>query len=313
MRTAPFNPHCNGGAERAIQTSTDMHAMFTNEDQSDWDIYSKKLEFAINTAVNKNTNYTPYELTFGHRPKIPIDIFIGSLKPPEITTEILKVGNVDLKFYDDYVNQMREELKVVYEKVAKNTEINMQKSKVIYDRKVRKVNFEVGDTVLCSNERNAPKGKSKKLMTKWDGHYTITAKTDINYALQSLHTKRIREVLVNQMRLKIWGLPTVQTARFKTHKTRNRESSKEILNTQPSQYTQDQHNEENVTVERRKKKDSAIVATAKRVKRKYTRRPPPSKDPPEPPNYVNLNGETVRKSVFGRDLKQVDRYDSSKV
>lgn len=311
VRTAPFNPHCNGGAERAIQTSTDMHAMFTNDDQDDWDIHSKKLEFAINTAVNRTTNYTPYELTYGHRPKIPIDIFVGALKPPEITDEVLKIGNVDLKFYDNYVNQMRDELKAVYQKVASNTEINMEKSKVIYDRKVRKCSFEVGDTVLCTNEQKAPRGKSKKLMTKWDGPYTILAKTDINYVLQSLNSKRIREVLINQLRLKTWGLPSVQTARFKTHKTRNRKSSKEILNTQPSQMTQDQYE----PPKRRQPRVTPTTTAAMKVKRKYTKRkkvtetdtPQSHKQVPPPENQTANNNNT-----FGRRRKPPDRFVPNK-
>ncbi len=101
-------------------------------------------------------------------------------------------------------------------------------------------------------------------MTKWDGPYSILAKTDINYVLQSLNPKRIREVLINQLRLNTWGLPSVQTARFKTHKTRNRKSSEEILNTQPSQMTQDQHEPPN----RRKPKVTPTTTAAIKVKPK---------------------------------------------
>jgi len=144
----------------------------------------------------------------------------------------------------------------------------MEKSKVVYESKVRKCSFEVGDTVLCTNEQKAPRVKSKKLMTKWDGPYTILAKTDINYVLQSLNSKRIREVLINQLRLKTWGLPSVQTARFKTHKTRNRKSSKEILNTQPSQMTQDQYE----PPKRRQPRVTPTTTAAMKVKRKYTKR-----------------------------------------
>ena len=131
------------------------------------------------------------------------------------------------------------------------------------------------------------------------------------YVLQSLNSKRIREVLINQLRLKTWGLPSVQTARFKTHKTRNRKSSKEILNTQPSQMTQDQYE----PPKRRQPRVTPTTTAAIKVKRKYTKRKKVTetdthqshKQVPPPENQAANNNNT-----FGRRRKPPDRFVPNK-
>jgi hypothetical protein len=46
-----------------------------NEDKDNWDDQLQQLAFAYNTSIHATTGYTPYELVYGRKPKLPLDIF----------------------------------------------------------------------------------------------------------------------------------------------------------------------------------------------------------------------------------------------
>ncbi|CAF0952535.1 unnamed protein product [Brachionus calyciflorus] len=74
LKTTPFHPQCDGQSERSIQTIKKMIKAYIDEDQNDWDLNLKKFAFAYNTAVHSVTKQTPFEMMFGRRPRIPIDV-----------------------------------------------------------------------------------------------------------------------------------------------------------------------------------------------------------------------------------------------
>jgi hypothetical protein len=58
-----------------------MLSGFANENQDNWDKLLKGLAFAYNISVHASTNHTPYELMFGRRPKLPIDLVVPEADP----------------------------------------------------------------------------------------------------------------------------------------------------------------------------------------------------------------------------------------
>ncbi len=46
------------------------------DDQDNWDLILDKIAFAYNTSTHESTKQTPFELQFGRKPKIPIDILL---------------------------------------------------------------------------------------------------------------------------------------------------------------------------------------------------------------------------------------------
>jgi len=55
-----------------------------DDEQSDWDMNLPKLTYAYNTSVQESTKQTSFEMMFGRKPKLPIDIAIPNV---EITRE----------------------------------------------------------------------------------------------------------------------------------------------------------------------------------------------------------------------------------
>jgi len=74
LRTTPFHPQSNGLSEKTVQTTKAMIRACVDDNQTNWDQLLEKLSFAYNTSVQLTTKLTPFELQFGRKPNIPIDI-----------------------------------------------------------------------------------------------------------------------------------------------------------------------------------------------------------------------------------------------
>ncbi|OWY93917.1 reverse transcriptase [Phytophthora megakarya] len=61
-----YRPQANGTAERMVQTATRALKMYVRDlDQKDWDEYSERLTFAINTAHDRIRGDTPHYWVHG--------------------------------------------------------------------------------------------------------------------------------------------------------------------------------------------------------------------------------------------------------
>jgi len=49
-----------------------------NENQQDWDKHLPKALLSYQTAIHESTGFTPFHVTFGHSPVLPIDIILGA-------------------------------------------------------------------------------------------------------------------------------------------------------------------------------------------------------------------------------------------
>ena len=81
LKTTPYHPQCDGQSERSIRTLKKMISAFVDVDQMTWDIHLEKFAFAYNTSVHAVTKQTPFELMFGRKPRLPIDIIIPNPEP----------------------------------------------------------------------------------------------------------------------------------------------------------------------------------------------------------------------------------------
>ena len=51
-----------------------MLRKYVNERKDDWDIYLDTCTFAYNTSRHESTLHTPFEVMFGRKPVIPIEV-----------------------------------------------------------------------------------------------------------------------------------------------------------------------------------------------------------------------------------------------
>ena len=213
IRTTSFRPQTDGITERANQSIKNMIMNYVNKDQNNWDQYLDQLTFAYNTAKQMSTNFTPFELMFNRKPKIPIDIFYPAIKPDKSTGENT---TIDFNFkLGSYAETTQKKLEEIYKQVKENNELQMTKAKIRYDRQSRACDFKINDLVVMLDSTR------KKLEPRWNGPWVIKDKTnDLNYILSATHTKRKKETICHQNRLKRWHGNATTSAQFKTNKSK---------------------------------------------------------------------------------------------
>ena len=59
-----------------------MLGTLENEQKEDWKKYISSLVFYYNRAPHETTKISPYELMFGRRPKLPIDVQYEPVREP---------------------------------------------------------------------------------------------------------------------------------------------------------------------------------------------------------------------------------------
>ena len=109
---------------------------------------------AYNCSPHDSTGYPPFQLLFGHAPRLPVNMLFDT---PQSNKN---------KRYKAYVEEWRLALKGAYETVRKNMTAAAARNKQQYDKKVKTSSLSAGDRVLVRNlsERGGP----GKLRAYWE-------------------------------------------------------------------------------------------------------------------------------------------------
>lgn len=137
-----------------------MLVKFVNQKKESWADYVETCVYAYNTSKHESSKFTPFEVMFGRKAVLPVDVAgkVGIPDPPDDA---------------DYECMMDANVKRL-ELVKKNILAAQQKQKQIYDRKHSiPETFAVGSTVL-RKDFTRKKRKGGKLDYKWLGPYRIT-------------------------------------------------------------------------------------------------------------------------------------------
>lgn len=152
-RTTPYHPRGNP-VERFNRTLLNMLGTLEHKQKAKWKDYVKPLGHAYNCTRNDVTGFTPYELLFGHSPRLPVDIAFG-----------LPVREQRCKSHSQYVEDLRARLEEGFRLASKNTTKSSERNKARFDQRVTPKSLEEGDRVLVRNIRL--RGKHK-LEVKWE-------------------------------------------------------------------------------------------------------------------------------------------------
>ena len=64
-----------------------MIVKFTNDRKDQWDDFLDTCVYSYNTAKHESTNYTPFELMFGRKAILPLDLDFESLDGERLLNE----------------------------------------------------------------------------------------------------------------------------------------------------------------------------------------------------------------------------------
>lgn len=72
--TSAYHPQSNGLCERLNQTLQNILLKRVNDNHDDWDELLPAALFAISTSKQKSTQHSPFQMMFGRKPKLPMEL-----------------------------------------------------------------------------------------------------------------------------------------------------------------------------------------------------------------------------------------------
>ena len=169
LRTAPYHPECNGVVERMHGT---LGPMLNKASQLglDWVGQLPFAMFALRSAPNRDSSFSPFQLVYGHRVKTPLDI--------------LHQGWAELEFEDldteEWSGWLVDRLEIWHKLLAERSQEASKRRKISFDQGAVERELAVGDKVLC----RIP-GMIDKLEEAWHGPYEVLEKVSrVNYKVK---------------------------------------------------------------------------------------------------------------------------------
>ena len=187
----------DGLDERFNQTLQGMLRKYVQENKDNWDTYLDTCTFAYNTSRHESSLYTPFEIMFGRKARLPIDI---DVEAPS-ASEVLECTAGE---YQDSVEILTMKRRKVLEEVKLNIATAQEKQKKQYDKKHAVPSaFRVGVRVL-RKDFTRKKRRGGKMDSKWLGPYMIVK--DLGRGLYQLKSVENADdtVKVNGAQLKVY-------------------------------------------------------------------------------------------------------------
>ena len=190
IRTSPYHPQTNSAIERVHQTLRRMIAKMDPDKRAKWPSHLGPILIAYNATRSLITGYSPYFLTFGHRPRLPVNLLFPTVRWDE-----------NSRTTDEYVTSLYDKLKSALASVRDTAILETQRQKQLYDRKAGAVELHPGDKVLV--KLDAFRGQWRKLKNQWgdtlymvvkcmvDGIPAYEVKNDMNKKGQVLHRAQL--------------------------------------------------------------------------------------------------------------------------
>jgi transposase InsO family protein len=185
-RTTPYHPQSDGMVERLNATIEQMLRCYVAKNQRDWDEKLPLVMSAYRSSVHATTQQTPYSLLHGTEYRLPIDLIIPNT-------------GCDVTTSNEFVKRMKKRLATSYKAVREATGANMKIQKRCYDRKSTMRHFANGDLILLFNKQT-PVGVSRKLMTAWDGPWTVKRQRGVCLEIRNPTTGKEKTVHINDVK-----------------------------------------------------------------------------------------------------------------
>ena len=134
--------------ERYNKTLLNMLGTLSGDQKTDGKSYVSTLTHAYNAAEHESTEYAPFFLMFGRHPRIAIDAFLGLKQDEDIP-----------RSHQDYVDKLKQRLDYSYNRASEEAKRSAEKQKKYYDRRVKYLRLEPGDS--SSQQKCRPEGKTE--------------------------------------------------------------------------------------------------------------------------------------------------------
>ena len=156
--------------------------------------------FAYNTSRHESTKFTSFEIMFGRKAILPLDLDAGVHQGP------CNEAEVTICSQETEIQQKESQHKALLEEVQKNIISAQKKQKEQYDKKHSKAVFYSAGTHVLKKDFRKKKRKGSKLDFPWVGPYLITRSLGKGfYELQSCGKGRVTTIpRVSHVHIKVY-------------------------------------------------------------------------------------------------------------
>ena len=181
MRTSGYNPRSNGLTEQSNLTTKNYLTAFVTENK-EWDCWLSELSFAYNSSILTTTGFSPFELMFGRKARIPLDILYNYHKESEPIP----------------VEQFKDNLNKMYLIAQEKMNARQDKYATYVDRKKL-------DDILHADDKvyvYFPRMKRMKLVPNWYGPFRVIFADHPVYRIEIKTQNRTFTKVVTRDRIK---------------------------------------------------------------------------------------------------------------
>ena len=177
-----------------------MLRKYIQEKKEKWDDYLDTCTFAYNTSRHESTKFTPFEIMFGRKAILPLDLDAGVHQGP------CNEAEVTICSQETEIQQKESQHKALLEEVQKNIISAQKKQKEQYDKKHSKAVFYSAGTHVLKKDFRKKKRKGGKLDFPWVGPYLITRSLGKGfYELQACGKGRVTTIpRVSHVHIKVY-------------------------------------------------------------------------------------------------------------
>ena len=188
LNTTSYHPQCDGMVERLNRTLKAMLRKHVAKFHSQWDRFLPGVLWAYRNTPHESTKEKPSFLLFGIDLRSPTE---ASFLPPE---------SLDPTDLGSYREELIVSLSSARELAASSIQEAQKSYKTQYDKKVRVVNFRVGDWVFVRFPEEET-GRNRKLSRPWYGPFRIICKQDPNLTVRKVYFPEDPELTIHQLRV----------------------------------------------------------------------------------------------------------------
>ena len=165
VQTTPYHLETNGQCKRFKQTLMNMISMLETKDKQHWKDYLPTLVQKCNCTKNNATDFSPYYLMYGCKPRLPIDIQFG------------------LNSCNKFLAKLSTQLWWCYKLADQHQYKESTCQKQWYDKKMRASRLEPSD--LCQVWQKAFGGKHKK-GDCWENMKSVVVEQQLNLPVYTI-------------------------------------------------------------------------------------------------------------------------------
>ena len=94
LRTTPYQPQHNGQVERMNKSIITMLKTLEETEKKSWKDHVQKLVYAYNCTKHSTSDYVPYFVWFGRKPRLLIDLILESTNKTTQQTRLLMIEEI---------------------------------------------------------------------------------------------------------------------------------------------------------------------------------------------------------------------------